>query len=557
MKRQSSSKGFAVLSVASVISKVLAFIYLPIQAMLVHDNGNGVISAGFKLYILIYALTNAGLPTIISKFISSRLELGDYIGARMIFRNAFSITLVFSVISALFTFFGAELLAAWCGMPEAKLMFMCIAPTFLVSSVSCSLHGYFQGRHSMTPTAISQIVEQIFNSGLTALLEVLFFHYAVSMNQDTVAYTAAGSAVATVLAVVASTTCLVIIFLVDRRRHRESEETLQTYDGPPLKSPDVYRQILKYTLPAIVTTVASGAIDLIDTRSCIPMLMSGGYDSLQAYSLFGIYSTKYQRLLTLPVLFATPLITAMIPSLSAAVSRQDYDSVVHKIREGFRLNFIVVLPLTAALSVLAQPVITVIFMSENSGALLVSMGIWTALLTTVQTIQTGVLISLNQPRIPPITMLVGMVAKLACNYLLIPIPFINIYGALIGNVLDWVISIALNQYFIQKSLGREFRIWNYLVKPGIAAAVMGLMSFCFYFVLNAALGWLSLGTIIANDIAMLVTIPFGGVVYYIITVRTGVIMRRDIQKLPMSGLILRISSKIPLVVFQDDAEMGK
>lgn len=188
MRRQTSSKGFATLSAASVISKVLAFVYLPIQAMLVHDGGNGVISAGFKLYLFIYALSNAGLPVIISKFISERDDLGDYQGSQVIFRTAFLMTLVLGMLLSLFTFFASGFLARWCGMPEAKLMFMVIAPTFLFASVGCSLRGYFQGKQDMMPTAISQVVEQIINSFFTALLEILFFRYALQANKDTVTY---------------------------------------------------------------------------------------------------------------------------------------------------------------------------------------------------------------------------------------------------------------------------------------------------------------------------------------------------------------------------------
>lgn len=553
MKRQTSSKGFAVLSFASVISKVLAFLYLPIQSMLVHDSGNGVISAGFKLYILLYALTNAGLPLIISKFISAQIELGDYRGAHVIFRSAFSITMVLGLLSTLFTFLASGFLAAWCGMSEAKLMFMCIAPTFLFSSISCVMHGYFQGRHTMTPTALSQILEQLCNSTLTVLLEVLFFHHAVSMGKDAVSFTAAGSAIATVLAVAASATFLTILFLLDRHRQRETEALHQTYSGLPIKSRDVYGQILKFMIPAMITVLASGAIDIIDTRSCIPMLLSGGYTKLQAYSLFGIYSTKYQRLLTLPILFATPLITAMIPSLSVAVSRGDFASVTHKIREAFRLNFIVVLPLAAAICFLSKPIITVIFLSQNSGSLLVSIGIWTALLTTVQTIQTGVLISLNRPKVPPFSLLIGMIAKLACNYVLIPIPAINIYGALIGNVFAFIISISINHYFIKKSLGAKLHTWHSMVKPTTAALLMGVLSLGFYSIAELMFQTLSFHAVIANDMAMLFTIPFGGVLYYMLTVRMGIITQNDIEKIPKSRYILALSKRIPLLRFRKDS----
>jgi len=172
--------------------------------MLVHDFGNGVISAGFKLYILLYALTNAGLPLIISKFIAEQVDADDYQGALLVFRSAFTISLALGLLSSLLTFFASGLLAAWCGMPEAKLMFVCIAPAFLFSAVSCAMHGYFQGRHTMTPTALAQILEQLVNSGLTVLFEVLLFRFAIQRQLDAVSYTAAGSSLATVVAVASS-----------------------------------------------------------------------------------------------------------------------------------------------------------------------------------------------------------------------------------------------------------------------------------------------------------------------------------------------------------------
>ena len=62
MKQQSSVKGFAVLSMASMVCKVLSLAYLPFQTWIVGDIGNGIISKGYNLYVFIYSLTNAGLP---------------------------------------------------------------------------------------------------------------------------------------------------------------------------------------------------------------------------------------------------------------------------------------------------------------------------------------------------------------------------------------------------------------------------------------------------------------------------------------------------------------
>lgn len=547
MRRQTSSKGFAILSAASVISKVLAFVYLPIQAMLVHDSGNGVISAGFKLYLFIYALSNAGLPIIISKFISERDDLGDYRGSQVIFRTAFLMTLVLGLLSSLFTFFASGFLASWCGMPEAKMMFMVIAPTFLFASVGCSLRGYFQGKQDMVPTAISQVVEQIINSFFTALLEIQFFRYAVQANKDTVTYTAAGSAAATVIAAAGSVAFLAFMYFIIYRRQREREYSQQKYEGPGLKSGVVFKQILIFTIPSIISCIATSAADIIDTKSCIPLLLKGGYSVSQAYSLFGIYSTKYQRLLTLPVIFVTPLVTAMMPSLSAAKSRGDYEYFKYGVNEAYRLNFIIVMPIVAGLSFLAKPILTVIFATQNAGSFMIIIGTWMALLATIQALQSGILIALDRPLIAPITLIIGMAAKIVFNYILIPIYSINIYGALIGNAIAWIISIAINQYFIRKIMGSGQMLQKYIFKSGMSAITMGGLCLGFYSILYSIMNLICNSYLVTNDLAMLFTIPFGAVIYFVMMIRTGSINKNDINRLPKGNKILNVCAKMPFL----------
>jgi len=349
MKRQNTSKGFAVLSAASFICKLLAFVYLPVQTLLVHDTGNGVISAGYKLYCFILGLTYAGLPVIISKFVSERVELGDYKGSRAVFKSAFSLMLIFGLAAALFTYLGSGFLADWCGMAEAKLMFQFFAPTFIFTSISCSLRGYFQGRHNMTPTAVSQVIEQLINSTLTVVLEILFFNYAVKVNLNTITYAAAGSAAATALAAAGSALFLAFIFLIIHRKQRTEEYEQQSYSGETLKTINIYKRILAFSIPAIISCIAVSAIDIVDTRSCVALL-SQNFSHQDAYALFGIYSTKFQRLLTIPAIFVTPLVTAMLPSLAAAKARGDHKYFSDKVRESFRLNFIIVLPIISSIS---------------------------------------------------------------------------------------------------------------------------------------------------------------------------------------------------------------
>ena len=547
MKRQSSSKGFAILSFASLVCKVLSFVYLPIQAMLVHDSGNGVISAGFKLYIFIYTLTNAGLPVIISKFVSERMELGDYRGSRAVFRSAFTLMMSFGLAASLFTYFGSGLLAAWCQMSEAKLMFMVIAPTFLFTSLSSSMRGYFQGRHNMTPTAVSQIVEQIINSVLTAVLEILFFNVAMKAGRNTVTYTAAGSALATVLAAAGSALFLSFLFVVVYGRGRKLEIRTQKYDGPTLAGSSIYRQLLRYSIPALISCLAASATDIIDTRTCVPLLMAGHHTQLEAYALFGIYSTKYQRLMTLPVMFAAPLVTAMVPSLSAALARRDFKAFRRQVREGYKINYLVVMPIVAGLTVLAKPILTVIFAAQNNGALLIMLWTWTAIFVTLQTLQSGILVALGRPLVAPVNLLIGMAFKVLCNYVLVPIPALNIHGALIGNLVAWIISIVLNKAVINRIMRKKQKLWPFMIMPAIASLVMAALCFSVYVGLFNILLRFIPGQIAANAVAVLVTIPFGALVYFTVLIRSGGLTAGDLERLPMGRQLGKLCRRVPFL----------
>ncbi|HEX3027632.1 MAG TPA: oligosaccharide flippase family protein, partial [Clostridia bacterium] len=84
MKQQSTSKGFAILSIASILCKVLSLVYVPLQTAIVGYSGNGMISSGYRIYIFMFSLSNAGLPIALSKLISESDAVGNYKGSKKI-----------------------------------------------------------------------------------------------------------------------------------------------------------------------------------------------------------------------------------------------------------------------------------------------------------------------------------------------------------------------------------------------------------------------------------------------------------------------------------------
>ncbi|WP_279233593.1 oligosaccharide flippase family protein [Clostridium estertheticum] len=78
MKEQSTSKGFAILSSAAIAGKFLSIIYVPFLLKIIGGNRPyAIYGVAYQIYAYIYILTNAGIPSAISKIISEFVAVGN------------------------------------------------------------------------------------------------------------------------------------------------------------------------------------------------------------------------------------------------------------------------------------------------------------------------------------------------------------------------------------------------------------------------------------------------------------------------------------------------
>jgi stage V sporulation protein B len=534
MNKQSTSRSFAILGTASIVVKVLAIIYLPFQTAILGDYGNGIVAKGYNIFTFLYSLSNAGLPNAISKLVSEQTANGNYRAAQKILKCAYLVLLVLGIIVALFMALGAKLIAAWIDQKDAYLMILALSPTLIFTSVSCALRGYFQGRQNMVPVAISQV------------LAALLIGYGTK-------YGAAGTTIGTIVGALgaAAFLCFVFFNVIGKQRNKEIAHT--NPNAPEISTSEVYRQIMKYSLPAILNTVAVCAVGLIDTFNCTARLEAIRYAGKVVYTektataLFGIYSYQYQRLFTLAIAFSTALVTSMIPSISHALAINDHRLVKHRISESYKAIYLITLPSIAGISFLAGPLITLVFVHHNSGANLVEFGTWTAILMTIQYVQSAVLLAAGKPAAPSINLIIGMVVKTILNYVLIVIPAINIKGAIIGTGIGWAIAIVLNQIAINKRFSFKVYFLRMMIKPTFAAVVMGVICMVFYNVFDRLLLMAINSKILVNDVTVLITAGFGAAVYFGVMIMIRGVTKNDIQRLPMGTKIYCVAAKVPVL----------
>ncbi len=529
--KQSTTKGFAILSLAGIINKFLAIAYVSIQTMIVGNYGNGIISAGYKIYTLIYALSNAGIPVAISKLISERSAMEDYKGTKKILKVAGLILVSLGIFFCSVMLLGAGWISNQISQPDAKIMLLALAPTLLFTSISAIFRGYFQGRQNMTPTALSQIIEQALNSILTIVFVALLIKYGVAM-------AAAGSTIGTSMGALGAALFLALLFVRSRKKRvKEMESTV--YNGPEITYSEVFRQIMSYCLPAILGMVAVNASDIIDLKFGVSRMIIGGISSVHATELYGILTTQYQKVLNLPLAITAALPAALIPAISYAKASNNMSLLYHKINESFKVILMITIPSAFGLAVLAKPIITFVIFStqHNQGADLMQIGSWVMIIMAIIYVQTATLLGVGKALIPPVNMMIGMIFKLAINYFVIAIPGINVKGAVIGTTAGFFVTCALNQIAIKKNTGISVKYVSLVYRPVIASVVMSAAAYVLYVLSHKLLSGVVKSSLILNDISLLFAIAVGVGLYALILLCTRAVEANDIMKLPMGTKI--------------------
>ena len=126
--------------------------------------GIGLYQMAFPIYFFAMSISQAGVPVAISIITAERVALKDIFGAKRVFRISMVLMVFTGLFFSILTYLGAQWLIDWHFIrdPRAYLSVVALAPAIFFVTLLASSRGYLQGWQRMTPTAVSQIVEQIF-----------------------------------------------------------------------------------------------------------------------------------------------------------------------------------------------------------------------------------------------------------------------------------------------------------------------------------------------------------------------------------------------------------
>ena len=208
-------QGATILAVAGIVSKIFGAIFRLPLTNLIGAEGQSYYGAAYPVYQLFYVIATAGFPVAISRMVSERVAHGDYINAHRSYRLALKTTLVISLISFAICFFGAGAIAGLVKNPGAEFSIKAISIALLFTPIAASLRGYFQGHQKMTPTAVSQVIEQMVRVAVGLALAYMFFRTSLEKAAAGATFGASAGMIAAMI---------VLIFIYSRNKADREEE---------------------------------------------------------------------------------------------------------------------------------------------------------------------------------------------------------------------------------------------------------------------------------------------------------------------------------------------
>lgn len=509
-------KGTLILTASSIVVKIIGSLNWIILSRVLGGEGIGLYQMGFPIYLMAITVSSAGVPVAISIITSEKLAKKDYRGAKRVFTVSLRLLLLTGLVFSSALFFGADFLINQHIIRDARAYYsiIALAPAVFFVTFLASFRGYLQGWQIMTPTATSEVVEQLTRVITMLVFADLFMPYGL-------AYAAGGASMG---AGVGAICALLVLMWFYRRLKKRLQKEMEEQDTnvPQESAGHIIKRLLRLALPVSLTSLMLPIGANLDLLIVPQRLEVAGFNVRHATELFGYLTGMAVPLVNLATIFTAAMTISLVPSISESKALHNLIAIREKIRIAFRVAMIITFPCFMGLYFLGEKVASLIYNAPKAAGAIETMSIGILFLGMHQ-ISTGILQGLGKTAIPVINMILTCIIKVLLSWHFTAIPELGIKGASLATVADFAVAAIINMAFIYKYTGYTFSLTT-IICPMIASGIMGCVIY-FVLALTEGLGmWCVL-------FAMAAAIP----TYAIALTAVGGLTRKDLENVPFVG----------------------
>lgn len=521
MKKNSFVEGTFIATFAIIIVKILGVLYVIPFYKIIGESGGALYSYAYNVYSLFLNISTAGIPIAISKIISEYNTLEMYEAKERAYKIGRNFILIISVIAFFLLFIFSEEFARLI-LGEIKGGNTLSDVGFVIKSVSFCLliipflsvsKGYLQGHKYITPSSISQVIEQVVRIAVILMgsyITINILNKSISLGVGVAVFGAFVGGVAAFL-------------YIKYKIYKNKNEFKKGNTKDKVTNKEIIKKIASYAIPLIIVSVATDIYGLTDMSLIVRTSYRLGYTASESETIASIISTWCPKICMIINAVAIGLSTSLIPHMVTSFTKKDLTDANKKFNQAISIIIVSTLPLAIGLSFLSEPVYTLFYGKNIYGTLILKYTAFSSFFASIYIVISMALQSLNKFKVVYMSSISGFITNALLDvplmYVFNKLGFHAFYGAILATILGYAVSYTISLIKLKKELKFNYKeITKNIKKVLIPSITMTLVLLIINIFVKLNIGGSLKIIIICLTYALL-----GGITYLSISYKMGLL----------------------------------
>ena len=449
-------RGAFILIVSGIVCKFFGALFRLPLTNIIGLQGIGLFQMVMSLYSLTLVFVSGGVTNAMSKLVSTARARGDVKAIGGYYRYALLFSLGIGFAFGLFFIIFSSAISSLQGAAEASSSYMMLAALLPLGGLIGVFRGIIQGFENMTPTAVSQVLEQV-----GRFVFGLIFAYLFAKNGE-----GAGVFGAFLGITVAEAFALAYLTVLMQRRVKLKPQRA------PVRSA-FFHAVVPLTLSGTVAPLTVAVESLI----IVSLLTRAGMTVQTATTLYGLQSGVVGAILHFPLVISVSVAVALLPKISYLSATRDTAAQQRVVRNAFNIMWFLLIPLVMGIIAIARVLYPIIYPSVINEYLAVAeqltlLGGISIVLSALMQLLNALLLAKGYFSYSLVFNLTSGFFKIITLLIFAPLSSVNIYAIPISNIVMY--SIVCICALLK--LGRlvRFKLFNFAL-PFMSALIMAMV----------------------------------------------------------------------------------
>lgn len=419
LKKHPLIAGTIILTATGFISRIIGFFYRIYLSRLFGEEGMGIYQLLSPVLALSFSLTAAGIQTAISKFVASETTTGDHRHSLRVLLTGLFLSTSLSFLCMAFLLEASEWIAAvFLLEPRTASMLRIVALSLPLGAVHACINGYFYGIKKTEVPAAAQLIEQLCRVGSVYLVTTIGANRGIT---PTINVAVLGLVIGEGISMI-----FTIIAAYKRFTSLSINSVLQMPKEPYLS---MLRALLTLAVPLSLNRVIINFLQSIEAIYIPNRLLSYGYDTQTALSVYGVLTGMAMPLIMFPGALTNSVSVLLLPLVAEADAIGNQNLIKKAVNKTIRYSTLLGIVCMLIFLIGGKPAGIYLFDSPLAGHFILTLSFICPFLYLSSTLS-SVINGLGKPAIVFAINIISLLIRL--GFVFVAIPYAGISGYLWG-----------------------------------------------------------------------------------------------------------------------------